>query len=307
MSEYKTCRKTYTAWDYKAEIDELNRMSEQGWQLVKGGLFSRKYKKNENVVYKYQLDYQDKIDDKALYIETFREQGWEYVDSTGNGWTFFRKIYNPSLPAENYEIYTDKESLKEMKNKWIRLGTIVSIVLGLDAIMIIVRNCQCFTIPRTIVSVAITAEFFWILFGILKMKRNNYNGKSFNARIFLAILFGSFLLYFLADSARIDFNSNTKAEYYAQVTKDSPVNFYEDKVTYPDFYSLEINGKIEAPLSLVIENTKTGDVVLKTTLNPDAQKSVDYKSGSFFLKPGTYAIKYTNYAGGMMDLHFDWD
>lgn len=32
MSElYKTNRKAFTAWNYQAEVEELNRMSEQGW------------------------------------------------------------------------------------------------------------------------------------------------------------------------------------------------------------------------------------------------------------------------------------
>ena len=39
----------YSAWDYAREIEDLNKMSGKGWQLVKGGLLANKYKKNDNV------------------------------------------------------------------------------------------------------------------------------------------------------------------------------------------------------------------------------------------------------------------
>ena len=38
-------------------------MSEKGWQLIKGGLFSNYYKKNEDIRYRYQLDFNTKIED----------------------------------------------------------------------------------------------------------------------------------------------------------------------------------------------------------------------------------------------------
>ena len=36
MKKYRTTHKLYSAWNYEGEIEELNRMSEQGWQLVEG-------------------------------------------------------------------------------------------------------------------------------------------------------------------------------------------------------------------------------------------------------------------------------
>lgn len=304
---YKINRKAFTAWNYQNEIDEMNKMSEQGWQLVQGRLFSQKYVKDDSVVYKHQLDYQPKIENMGRYIETFREQGWEYVNSTFNGWHYFRKVYDPSLPAEEYEIYSDKTSLDEMNNRFIRLGTFFIILLALDVILLGYKLYLNFALSRAFVTFAMFIEFVWILTGVIKMKNNKKTKKPFNARYFLAFLFGSFLVYFLVHSARIHFNTRTQAEYYSQVTKTNPVNFYESKVVYPDFYTLDIAGKIETPLTLVIENTESGDIMLETTLVPDSQKNVKYSSGAKFYKKGSYAIKYTNFAGGMMDLDFDWD
>ena len=74
--------KVFAAWDYEFEEREFNRMSEQGWQLVNGGSFSQKYEYDDSVIYRYQLDYNNEIKDMARYDETFRDAGWERVNST---------------------------------------------------------------------------------------------------------------------------------------------------------------------------------------------------------------------------------
>lgn len=91
--QYKTAHKVYTAWNYQKEIEDLNKASEQGWQLIKGGCFSSKFKWNPDVCYRYQIDYPGKVEDMGRYIETFREQGWEFINATFNGWHYFRKAY----------------------------------------------------------------------------------------------------------------------------------------------------------------------------------------------------------------------
>ena len=67
--KYKRLFNMYPAWDYRRELEELNRQS---------------------------------------------EQGWEYIRTTFNGWSYFRKPWDPSLPEEQYEIFTDQASLREM-------------------------------------------------------------------------------------------------------------------------------------------------------------------------------------------------
>jgi hypothetical protein len=46
MGKYKRKFGIYAAWNYELEVEDLNKMSEQGWQLIKGGCFSNKFKKN---------------------------------------------------------------------------------------------------------------------------------------------------------------------------------------------------------------------------------------------------------------------
>ena len=113
--------KMFAAWDYEFEEQEFNRMSEQGWQLVSGGSFTQKYEYDDSVVYRYQLDYNNDVSDMTRYEETFRDAGWERVNSNFNGWHVFRKAYDPALPQEEYEIYTDDQSRNEMLKRWRRV------------------------------------------------------------------------------------------------------------------------------------------------------------------------------------------
>ena len=113
--------KVFAAWDYEFEAREFDRMSEQGWQLVSGGCFTQKYEFDDSVVYRYQIDYNNDVKDMARYDETFRDAGWERVNSNFNGWHIFRKVYDKSLPDEEYEIYTDEQSRVEMLKRWRRV------------------------------------------------------------------------------------------------------------------------------------------------------------------------------------------
>lgn len=125
----KTTFHIYAAWDYEFEEKEYNRMSVQGWQLVNGGNFSQKYEFDDSVIYRYQLDYNNDITDMARYDETFRDAGWERVNSTAEGWHVFRKAYDPNLSDETYEIYTDEQSRTEMLTRWRNLCYIIFGVL----------------------------------------------------------------------------------------------------------------------------------------------------------------------------------
>ena len=131
MKNIRTERAVYAAWDYELEIAHLNEMSEKGWQLIHGGCFHTKYERDEGVVYRYQLDHNMKIENRMRYIDTYREQGWEYINSTFNGWHYFRKVYDPAKPAEEYEIYSDRPSKQEMAGRLSRLLAVLAVIVGL--------------------------------------------------------------------------------------------------------------------------------------------------------------------------------
>lgn len=127
--------KIYAAWEYEKEEKELDEASKKGLQLIKGGCFHSEFKRDNSVRYIYQLDYNTGIKDFARYKEIFEEQGWEYINSTFNGWHYFRKPYKENMEEYEKKIYTDTESLNEMQNRWL---SIMQILAGIYAVMTIV-------------------------------------------------------------------------------------------------------------------------------------------------------------------------
>ena len=198
MKNYKRVFNVYAAWDYTREIEDLNKMSEKGWQVVKCGVLSIKFKKNEAVRYRYQIDYNPKLEDKARYIETFREQGWEYVDSNFNGWHYFRKLYDPSVDSEEYEIYNDTESLKEMHKKWQVFAKRMLILLSLTAVLQAIFLSRDFSWSRVVITLVLAIEALVIARGTFVLRnpqRADGHKRQWNGMpVFFIILFVGMIL-----------------------------------------------------------------------------------------------------------------
>jgi hypothetical protein len=128
MKNTKTTYRFYAAWEYEKEEQKLNEASQKGLQLFKGGCFHSKFIRDDSVRYIYQLDYNPKIADFERYREIFEEQGWEYINSTYNGWHYFRKLYREGMEESEAHIYTDRQSLYEMQNRWLRMVTIFDLL-----------------------------------------------------------------------------------------------------------------------------------------------------------------------------------
>ncbi len=124
------------AWEYRLEEKWLNEMAASGWQLVKGGCFSQKFVKDDAARYCVRLDYKKMPtgEEAERYKEMFEEQGWEYVNSTFNGWHYFRKKIKEGEPEGAYEIYTDRESVREMTGRWKHLALGAAAVFGIFAV-----------------------------------------------------------------------------------------------------------------------------------------------------------------------------
>lgn len=200
--------KTYAAWDFEKEAEEFNRMSEKGWQLVVGGCFHQKYEFDDSVVYRYQIDFNNKISDKARYDETFLEMGWERINSTFNGWHIFRKKYDPSLPEEEYEIYTDTQSRIEMLKRWRNVAALMTIVVVGTSVYLLNTVFRAY---NTVSSIAIMAMYLMVVImlisgfiGINNLINGKKNNHKFNYNLFLSLLILSVVIFFV--SAFIDMN-----------------------------------------------------------------------------------------------------
>lgn len=135
MNNKMISHKVYGVWEYEREIEDLNKRSLEGWQLEKGGCFHSEFVRNETIRYVYQIDYAPKLEDKEMYISFFEEQGWEYINSTFNGWHYFRKKYEEGMIREDMEIYSDRESLVEMQKRYGRIMYICAFFFSIGTVL----------------------------------------------------------------------------------------------------------------------------------------------------------------------------
>lgn len=251
--QYKRSFKVYSAWNYQREIEDLNRASEQGWQLVKGGCFHSVFEKNPNVQYRYQLDYR-RIDNMGRYIETFREQGWEYVNSVFNGWHYFRKLYDPTQPEQAYEIFTDRESMAEMNNRWANLALGIGIVLGLFALVSLVQLIRMPNLPRLVRFLTFALESGVLLRGVGIMKNpsasRSRKGDSALVAVFFAVILLGAAGNVLLTLARPHFNTARSAAEITEPVADNRWAYFE--VPYPDNYYLDLDMKAEQPMTFSV-------------------------------------------------------
>lgn len=161
--ELKKSYRAYTAWNYEKEEDFINENGKNGWQLVKGGCFHSVYEKDNSKQYVYKIDFNPETMkesiEKKRYIEMFEDLGWKYINSTYNGWNYFRKEYNENSDASEYEIYTDHTSYKEMLSRWCKWGKfalVLELVLALVYTFMAIRHMD--------ILIGIEAVLFWGLF-----------------------------------------------------------------------------------------------------------------------------------------------
>ena len=296
----KVSFKIYSAWNYEKEIEDLNKASEEGWQLKKGGSFHSTFTRNPDVRYRYQLDF-GKIDDMGRYIETFREQGWEYVNSTFNGWHYLRKAYDPSLPEESYEIFTDRQSLREMNRRWAWFALIIGLVLAAFAVFWTVRTIMAPSWPRIIRLITFAFESIVLIFGALVMmnpdtKKNRRGDNLFIVLFIVGILLGVTVSTVL-DAKRPHFQSNQMA-----ASVDAPIvdeQWTSLKVLYQDFYYLDVDLEGEKPVTMKLLN-EAGETVYTGTGTNLHEKNVQLR-----LPKGEYRLTLTMESGFRADVVLD--
>ncbi len=296
----------YAAWEYAREVEALNKQSDKGWQLTKGGLFSNKFKFNNSLKYRYQLDYNTNIEDLGRYIETFREQGWEYVNSTWNGWHYFRKLYDPSLPESEYEIYNDSDSLNEMQGRWGKAALCILGLLCVAAIMMTILLLRSFRLPSLLILIGLLFEIIVIGRGTYCMRKSQKaNGKKRNINImpaFLGILLVTMGLSMVLISLRPSGSSMTSDVYNSiPADKAHAVKWMNFDVAYPDNYTFSFKATLSEPLTVSIVNDMSGQIQSEVRLTPSSDGSVKAKK-KLVLSRGTYHILLSDFAGGQLDL-----
>lgn len=177
--ELKKSYRVYAAWNYEKEENYINENSKNGWQLVKGGCFHSIYAKDDSKKYVYKIDYNPEtmreFIEKRRYIELFEDLGWEYINSTFNGWNYFRKEYNENSDISDYEIYTDNNSYIEMLNKWCKLGKICFVIMLLCSFLYAYLAIKEKSILLAIEDIVFLVMLIWIKRGLNIMNKKISN------------------------------------------------------------------------------------------------------------------------------------
>ena len=307
MGEYKRKFGIYSAWNYELEIEDLNEMSAKGWQLINGGCFTSRFKKNTEIQYRYQLDFQPSIEDKGRYIETFREQGWEYINSTFNGWHYFRKLYDVNAPEEEYEIFTDASSAKEMNNRWVIVGMVCLSILAVYLALYLVGMLMQPKFTKIFGIIYLGVIFAVILRGVLKMRKS---GSSKKSRIdkwlmpffFAWLIFGGIINISLIE-ARPYCSWSNYSTWYAPISADlnEATNWLPIEVKYPDNYYLDLD--IEASTPIRVSFVDEDRNVIYTVRDTDFEK----ENIRMWLEKGNYSIYFSDFEGGSVNVEMSFE
>lgn len=305
MGEYKRKFGFYAAWNYELEIEDLNEMSAKGWQLINGGCFFSKFKKNPDIQYRYQLDYQPSIEDKGRYIETFREQGWEYVSSTFNGWHYFRKLYDATKPEEEYEIFTDASSAREMNNRWATVGMVLALIwflLFARKLCSMILYPNVLTFAQVVYLGGILAVF---IRGVVRMKNSE---KPKNARLdkglgilFLVWMFGGLIIGSKLMENRPIFNYSHISGEFGQIPElsagfEEATQWLVFDVKYEDNYYMDIEVDTSSPLCISVVS-ETGEIIHSWTEEEYKEKDI-----RLHLEKGSYSVYLSDFPGGSIYL-----
>lgn len=289
MKNIKVERAVYAAWDYELEIEHLNRMSEQGWQLIHGGCFRTKYERNDSVVYRYQLDHNMKIDNRMRYIDTYREQGWEYINSTFNGWHYFRKPYDPSKPAEEYEIYSDRPSKEEMAGRLGRVLTVLAVMVGL----LFAASVIDFVMQPSMAMIGIIVEMLAALIlsgtGAVRMRsvgRGETPAKKFPVAVLFAVVAIGLVWFMVFASAEHHLAAN-----WSQQTDGRAELPFE--ITLPDWVdvSVQLHDAQKMTVTVLGDNGFERTYEAERTADLSDDMALVWRIENLFLLPGNYTVQ----------------
>lgn len=262
MKQTKRTWNFYTAWNWQQELDDLNARSAQGWQLTHGGLFSSKFKYQPDVQYRYQLDYPGKIDEMPRYLETFRDQGWEFVNHSGNGWYYFRKVYDPKADPEEYEINTDRTSLRQMTGRWVKLAGGIAAGIGLWLLLVLFLFLRQPQWPYVLILAEMVLIMLMLVRGILQIRRKDVKKviRHDALKFFLLILLytGCLIGFFVLAGNRPHIQVMHQGYYIHENPEDEQTvtGWLAFDVKYRDNYYLNLDVEAEHPITLWLEDEK---------------------------------------------------
>jgi hypothetical protein len=155
----------YSAAHYHKNERDLDRRSDAGWRLAKPGLVRYAFEPCAEK-YRYRLDYYPDLpgeQETTARRELYEELGWRKVGETMTGWSFWEKPYDPSLPADEYDLPPQRRSDQEKLLGpisvlfWLRIAMIA---VGLVFAVVAMIRRHSMVVPALIFFVGVAVLFF---------------------------------------------------------------------------------------------------------------------------------------------------
>lgn len=279
----KTVVHFFSPWAYDNEVYELDEMSEDGWQLEELYGTRRVFTFDNSVVYRYALDYRtEKNPTGPDYLNDIEERGWELVDihyeSSHRLWYCFRKLYDPSLPEEEYIITPDAVSINHMKKSW-AMWSVLWFVLLLAMMITYYLWPSMFRLLAIIALLAYMVNYLLMNSNIRDAKpgRRKYR-RSFSPWFFRGVALVAVILVLIFARAQA---SATCTLY------KGPASATPERISYtirlPDFYAIQLRVDSDDPVSFIMEKDD-GTVITSSVLTRYNNRF------NMFLWPGTYTV-----------------
>lgn len=259
MSMIRKKYRIYPAWRYQEEIEELNKESAAGWQLIQGGCISSRFVYDKSKLYRYQLDFIGTGKDSLRYFEIFAEQGWEHVNSLFNGWHYFRKEYSPDMDDSEFQIYTDRAELPGANTRWNRVAKLLMFIWSALCLISCVHMILTPKIMYTPILLLNFTCLFTFGYGFVMMQTRGYYKKaSMISKLAIPSVFLFVILNSVFVSLGTDSSASAQGMYFTNIQEDIYLNDFIIKL--PDFYYLDGTLEADDGVTLVIVNEK-GDSI----------------------------------------------
>lgn len=277
----------YLAWDYDKEEAKINSMAKEGWQLKKAGLFFHKYERSDNN-YRYKIDFNTKVkfnnEEYRRYLSFFEEQGWELIDDTFNGWYYFRKPYIKGSNEEDYELYTDNETLKHMLNRWNLIGRIFQVLF----MIFLMLNAISFILDKGYSNIfAVLSSLFGIFLfqcGIISMNRKSVQNENKEIKknyLGFVLFFGFIISFILIFTSKDKYYYEYKFEYSQEINKESEKVIGNMPIDKDGLYALDISSKNERGIVWIQILKDNNTIISVSGKDYNATNKLDLKKGDY--------------------------
>lgn len=293
-------------WCYEQEQIDLNHRSAKGWHLIEPGQHFHKYEQNSAIQYRYQMDFHNIEPEPERYEEIYAEQGWELLGFS-QGWYYFRKPYDPLLPEEAYEIFTDTESVTALRKRWARtalLGTIGSFLIFFIGMYAFHLFPSWLTLIPLLLLGAELIYCFYSAFMIRHPKKHRNPKVACSVTLLYTIFLVVGILVFIyvkIAHIRTDFGHLHTIDAPIPAGMKNAVELDSFDIYLSDNYRMDLIITADASVCFAIRNEQ-GDTVFTATAD-----NCHYPKHCITLKKGNYTAYFSDFTGSSAQVYYKFE